>query len=139
MGRFSNDEEIAAARIANAEAESKKKRDADAVRHAASEAEEKLRVVRRGDLADFHAAAQRHQVPTRAFMRQGLTRDGYKLADSEKTYFLDAEELTLFELRGSHNEGRIVDLSTFSDSEWDALMLDAMAFLRGDRPPLDAR
>jgi hypothetical protein len=139
MGRFSNDEEIAAARIANAEAEAKRKREADAERHAVADADEKLRVVRRTDLADFHAAAQRHQVPTRAFMRQGLTRDGYRLAGAEKTYFLDAEELTLFELRGSHNEGRIVDLSTFRDTEWDALMLDAMAFLRGDRPPLDSR
>jgi len=139
MGRFSNDEEISAARIANTEREAKSKREADAERTAASEAEEKLRVARRVDLADFHAAAQRHQVPTRAFMRQGLTRDGYRLAGSETTYFLDAAELTLFEVRGSHNEGRIVDLPSFSESEWDALMRDAMAFLRGDRAPLDSR
>ena len=137
MGRFSNDEEIAAARLANAERDAKIKRDADSARQAVSEAEEELRVVRHADLADFHTASEKHQVPTRTFTRQGISRYGYILAGSETIYFLDATELTLFEVRGSHNEGRIVDLSTFSESEWDALMNDAMSFLLGNRAAIN--
>jgi hypothetical protein len=136
MGRFSNDEEIAAARLANAEREAKAKRDAADARQAVSEAEEELRGVRRHDLEDFHAAAEKHQIPTRTFTRQGISRNGYILAGAETIYFLDATELTLFEVRGSHNEGRITDLSAFSESDWDALMNDAMSFLRADRAAL---